>query len=92
MLHNYFLIYLGIISLVSIIVCCYDKIAAKHASRHRIPEATLLWLSVLGGSVAMLITMNLIRHKTKHKKFMIGIPVIIFFQVAIPVLVWYFLF
>jgi len=92
MLHNYFLIYLGIISLVSIIVCCYDKIAAKHASRHRIPEATLLWLSVIGGSVAMLITMNLIRHKTKHKKFMIGIPVIIFFQVAIPVLVWYFLF
>ena len=92
MLHNYFLIYLGIISLVSIIVCCYDKIAAKHATRHRIPEATLLWLSVLGGSVATLITMNLIRHKTKHKKFMIGIPVIIFFQVAIPVLVWYFLF
>jgi len=92
MLHNYFLIYLGIISLVSIIVCCYDKIAAKHASRHRIPEATLLWLSVIGGSVAMLITMNLIRHKTKHKKFMIRIPVIIFFQVAIPVLVWYFLF
>ncbi len=92
MLHNYFLIYLGVISLVSMIICCYDKIAAKRWARHRIPEATLLWLSVLGGSVAMLVTMNLIRHKTKHKKFMIGIPVIIFFQVAIPLLAWYFLF
>lgn len=92
MLYNYFLIYLGIISLVSIIICSYDKIAAKHATRHRIPEATLLWLSILGGSVAMLVTMNLIRHKTRHKKFMIGIPVIIFFQITIPLLIWYFLF
>lgn len=92
MFYNYFLIYLGIISLVSIIVCCYDKIAAKHATRHRIRESTLLWLSVFGGSVAMLATMRIIRHKTLHKKFMIGIPVIIFFQILIPVLVWYFLF
>ena len=92
MFYKYFLIYLGIISIVSMIICCYDKIAAKHATRHRIPEATLLWLSVLGGSVAMLITMNLIRHKTRHKKFMIGIPVIIFFQIAIPLAVWFFLF
>ena len=92
MFYKYFLIYLGIISIVSMIICCYDKIAAKHASRHRIPEATLLWLSILGGSVAMLITMNLIRHKTRHKKFMIGIPVIIFFQAAAIAALIYFLY
>ena len=71
------LIYLAAISLVSIIVCCYDKIAAKHLKRHRTREATLLLLSALGGSVAMFLTMQIIRHKTKHAKFMVGIPVII---------------
>lgn len=58
-------------------------VSDKHrAVRHkwRIPENTLLLLAVLGGSPAMLITMKLIRHKTKHKKFMIGIPVILILQ------------
>ncbi|MBO5939047.1 MAG: DUF1294 domain-containing protein [Clostridia bacterium] len=79
----FFLAYLAVISLVAIIVCIYDKWAAKHATRHRTPEATLLLLSALGGSVAMLATMFLIRHKTKHAKFMIGIPIIILLQVAL---------
>jgi len=77
------IVYLAIISLISIIVCCYDKFAAKHAQRHRTPEITLLALSALGGSIAMLATMFLIRHKTKHAKFMIGIPLIILLQVAL---------
>ena len=83
MFYKFLAIYLCAISLVSIIVCCYDKIAAKHNPRHRTRESTLLLLSALGGSVAMLITMFIIRHKTKHKKFMIGIPAIIILQVAI---------
>jgi len=82
--------YLGVISLISIIVCIYDKIAAKHNPKHRTRESTLLLLSALGGSVAMYITMQLIRHKTKHLKFMIGIPVIIILQIAIPILVHIF--
>ena len=82
--HPLFIVgYLVAISLVSIIVCCYDKFAAKHAQRHRTPEITLLALSALGGSVAMLLTMFLIRHKTKHAKFMIGIPLIILLQIAL---------
>ncbi len=48
----------------------------------RVPEKTLLIISALGGSVAMLLTMLKIRHKTKHMKFMIGIPVIIAMQIA----------
>ena len=51
----------------------------------RTPEKTLLILSALGGSVAMLITMLLIRHKTKHVKFMLGIPIIIILQVALAI-------
>ena len=83
---QYALIYLAIISLVSIVVCIYDKIASKSMPRHRTREATLLLLSALGGSVAMFITMQIIRHKTKHVKFMLGIPLIIIAQAA---LVWF---
>ncbi len=76
-------IYVFIISVISVIVCVYDKLAAKVAKRHRTREAVLLGLSALGGSVAMLITMFIIRHKTKHLKFMLGIPLIIIIQAAL---------
>ena len=82
MLFKLALGYLALISLVSIVVCIYDKIAAKHNPKHRNRERTLLALSALGGSVAMLLTMLLIRHKTKHVKFMVGIPVIIVLQIV----------
>ena len=81
--YLYPLIYLSVISLISIVVCMYDKFAAKHNPRHRTRERTLLLLSALGGSVAMYATMQLIRHKTKHVKFMLGIPVIFLLQTAL---------
>ncbi|MBO7310113.1 MAG: DUF1294 domain-containing protein [Clostridia bacterium] len=75
--------YLALISLVSVIVCIYDKkISKKNKVQLRIPEKTLLLLSAIGGSVAMFITMLAIRHKTKHVKFMLGIPLIIILQIA----------
>lgn len=78
-----FLAYIAIISLISIIVCIYDKkISKKNRVELRTPEKTLLVLSALGGSVAMFITMLIIRHKTKHVKFMLGIPAIILVQAA----------
>lgn len=78
-----FLAYIAIISLISIIVCIYDKkISKKNRVELRTPEKTLLILSALGGSVAMFITMLIIRHKTKHVKFMLGIPAIILVQAA----------
>ena len=77
------LAYLAIISLVSIVVCIHDKkITKKNRVELRIPEKTLLILSALGGGVAMFVTMLLVRHKTKHVKFMLGIPVIILLQAA----------
>lgn len=72
-------IWLGFISLVSVIVTVADKVKAK-LGRWRVPEMCLLCLSALGGSVAMFVTMLIIRHKTRHPKFMIGIPVIIILQ------------
>jgi len=87
---KYFLIYIAVISVLAIIVTVYDKIAAKHNPRHRTRERTLFILSALGGSVAMYLSMKLIRHKTKHKRFMIGIPVIIIIQVGVLLLLLYF--
>lgn len=85
--------YLAIISLISVIVCVYDKkISKKNRVELRIPEKVLLILSALGGSVAMLITMLVIRHKTKHVKFMLGIPLIIILQAAAAYGVYYFVF
>ena len=78
-----FLAYIAVISIVSIVVCIYDKkISKKNRVELRIPERNLLILSAIGGSVAMFVTMLLIRHKTKHLKFMLGIPVIIILQAA----------
>ena len=76
--------YLLIMSLISIIVCIYDKkISKKNNVKLRVPEKTLLLLSALGGGVAMYLCMLTVRHKTKHVKFMLGIPVIMILQAAI---------
>ena len=80
------LCYAAVISLITVTVTVYDKIAAKKRPRHRVPENTLLLLAVLGGGPAEYVTMLLIRHKTRHKKFMVGLPVIILAQAAAIVL------
>jgi len=80
--------YLVIISLIAIVLTCHDKRAAKRNSK-RVSERTLLLISVLGGSLAMFITMLRIRHKTKHLKFMVGIPIINLLQVAAVLLILY---
>ena len=63
------------------------KTAGKSAvqTKRRVPEKTLLIIAALGGSIAMLITMRTIRHKTQHMKFMVGIPAIIVLQCALVV-------
>jgi len=81
-------IYFAAASFLAIGLTVYDKRAARSGS-HRIKERTLLLVSVIGGSVAMFVSMRVIRHKTKHAKFMIGIPVIIILQIAAFMLIWW---
>ena len=83
---KYALIYLAVISLIAITVTVADKSKARR-NKWRVPEAALLGISALGGSVAMFVTMLLIRHKTKHVKFMLGIPLIIALQIAAVVVI-----
>ena len=85
-LRYFLLIYLGVISLISVIVTVVDKINAKKHKR-RVPESDLLLLGALGGSVLMYLTMLIIRHKTKHVKFMAGLPAIILLHAVLAVLI-----
>lgn len=78
---KYFLIYLAAVSLIAVIMTVSDKSRAKKRKR-RIAEKTLFGTAVLGGSAAMYLTMLAIRHKTKHKRFMIGLPLIMIVQAA----------
>lgn len=74
--------YLIMINLVAAIITCIDKHCAK-SDKRRIPEKTLFIIAAMGGAALMYITMRKIRHKTLHKRFMIGLPVIIIFQAVL---------
>lgn len=81
------IIYLIIINIISAVVTIYDKYCA--VKKHwRVKESTLLLLSAIGGSVGMYLTMHIIRHKTRHIKFMLGIPVILILQAIIIFFIW----
>ena len=84
---KYITAYIAVISLLAVILALRDKSAARK-NKWRVKENTLLIIAALGGSVAMLLTMRVIRHKTKHAKFMVGIPVIIILQIAAGALIW----
>ncbi len=89
-LHYVILGYLALISIISIIVTIADKAAAK-AKRRRVPEKTLLLLGLFGGAAAMFITMVIIRHKTKHAKFMIPLPLFAVVHIVAIVLAFMYL-
>ena len=75
------LIYITLVSVITFIVFGIDKLKAKK-SWWRIPESTLMVLAVIGGSIGALLGMYVFHHKTLHKKFTIGIPVILILQIA----------
>ena len=84
----YIWLYLAVISLWAVFLAAHDKRAARRGAR-RVRERTLLLVSAIGGSAAMLVTMRVIRHKTKHVKFMVGIPAIIVLQIAAVLFIWW---
>lgn len=78
------LLYLLIINAVGFLLMLVDKLKAKK-NLWRIPEATLMTAAALGGSIGCLIGMYTVRHKTKHLKFTLGIPLILVAQIALAV-------
>lgn len=80
-MHKVAFLYVIIMNIIGVMMMEIDKSRAK---RHawRIPERTLFLISLLGGSVGSLAGMYLFRHKTKHMKFVIGMPLILLIQIA----------
>ena len=73
------------INILTFIVYGIDKWRVVH-NRWRIPEATLLGLAIIGGSIGALLGMKVWHHKTKHKKFVLGLPAILTIQLVIIML------
>lgn len=84
-----FWLYLLLINALAWLLMLVDKQKARK-KKWRIPERTLMGAAVLGGSVGALLGMYTFRHKTKHPKFYIGIPVILVVQITLAVLFWRF--
>ena len=82
---KYFLIYLAAVNIIAFIVWCADKILSK-TDRRRVPEKILFLWALIGGSFGSLCAMHIVRHKTRHWYFVIGIPLILAAQAAL--LVW----
>lgn len=79
------IIYLIATNLLALLLYGIDK---RKAKRHhwRIPEATLIGIGAVGGSIGALFGMYLFRHKTQHWKFKIGIPIILIVQIVIAII------
>lgn len=82
--------YIIVINIIGWVLPIIDKKKAQN-NQWRIRESTLFIVSALGGSIAMLASMKKFRHKTKHKRFMIGIPLIIAVQIILLTAAGFFL-
>ena len=81
------ILYLIAFNTASFIMMGIDKNAAIKGN-YRIPERTLMALAAFGGSLGAITGMLVFRHKTKHKKFVIGVPLLMVFNAAIAYVVF----
>ena len=76
------LYYLLIVNVLTFLVYGLDKQKARH-KRWRVPESTLMGMAALGGSIGAWLAMRLFHHKTQHKKFRYGVPLMLVAQIAL---------
>ena len=87
MLINILCTYLVLVNAAAFALMLVDKLKAKKGA-WRIPERTLIGIALIGGSIGAIAGMNLFRHKTKHPKFSIGLPVILAIQIVFALLLY----
>lgn len=80
------LIYLAAVNIAAFAAMGIDKFRARRG-KWRIPESTLFLFAVIGGSLGGILGIYVFRHKTLHKSFTIGFPVILVLQLALAVYV-----
>ncbi len=83
------LIYLAVINIVAFFLYGIDKWKARH-DKWRVTEARLIAVALLGGSLGAWLGMKIWHHKTLHAKFRYGLPLILFFHLAIAVAIVYY--
>lgn len=81
-----FQIYLLLINALGLGIMLFDKIMAKNNGR-RIPEASLLGIAAIGGSLGCLVAMYLVHHKTRHRKFRWGLPAMLVVHIALIIII-----
>lgn len=81
---KYLLAYLVIINAAGVLIMLIDKQKAQK-NLWRIPERSIMSIALSGGSIGVLLGMHIFRHKTKHLKFTIGVPMILAVQILITV-------
>lgn len=69
-----------VINVIGFLLMGIDKFRAKRRG-FRVPEATLFIIAIIGGSIGSLLGMHIFRHKTRHRSFTIGMPVILVIQI-----------
>ncbi len=79
---KYIVLYLLAVNLVGFAAMGIDKFKAKNHA-WRIPEATLFFIAIIGGSIGSIAGMRVFHHKTKHKSFVFGMPAILFLQILL---------
>lgn len=84
---NILIIYLLIINALSFLLMLTDKRRAVKKA-WRIPEATLLGIAAIGGSLGAVVGMRLFRHKTLHLKFSVGLPMLLALHIILAVLLF----
>ena len=77
------LVVAAVCTVLSVVLTVHDKRVSKIRGRRRVRERTLLLLPAFGLALPEFAVMLLIRHKTKHKKFMLGLPAIMLLHVLI---------
>lgn len=80
-------LWLLLINGAAFVLCGIDKWKARRG-RWRVKENTLLGTAVLGGGVGLLLGMKVFRHKTLHKKFTVGVPLILAAETALALWMW----
>lgn len=84
---KYLVVYLLVVNLITFFLYGIDKRRAVRKA-WRIPESVLIGFAAIGGSVGAFLAMLLFRHKTKHAKFTVGVPLILFVQIIAVVLLY----
>lgn len=84
-----YLVLLILINLCGLVIMGYDKSQSRWPGARRVPERTLFLIALVGGAVGVYLGMKIFRHKTRHRIFSVGMPLIIFAQAALYLIFLY---